>query len=902
MFRSLRTELSRGIPRTARFKTFVVAAAVGCTYAMTSPVAHADECQAVTALEVVHRAGSSQVTTVVRLEPGAAADPQLALRSFQVAANHFGQANIVSTRPIAEVHCFPDGSTESAARPPTFSPASGGLCVNPSGVSECTDSDPTGAGRFPYPDGANCTATSWGNTGALAFRCDDSGIIVTRAGDVVVTVNSDNARAEVLARTQALRRLLGDANVLTNFHFNIILSPDQQAALVGNDAFTDVANAIQRAADRGQPLPDIEQLLLGMPEPPTNLAFFAELAKAYELRQERLQLMANITSGARLSPSQVNAFYQNFIGRSQRIDQLVVERTANSLSRAADLVDETITQLVNVDPASTIYEEVKAFGRALLEEHTNGGVFDPDGVVQLVPPLTQLLTDDDMEKRILAGERLVAFNEMLRREPNPQHRQAMEQYLTALADRLNDGDWDDVFRVYDQVLATEFFLDHDDPTGTTYDVRLTPDARSLFNIQIEPTSAVNYDVILLLNEVADYNRRTGQLSIDYQAIIQVNARAALATPDVIRQLYHTEEGYGWFDVATGALSGFVNGFGDMASGIFHVVTHPFETFEGIKAAVINWQDTLDLVWQQGAELIHRWPNMTPAEKAEFMGRVAAEIVAGLPGKARQVGRIGDAARDAVRLHMDKAGLGLRLVERSGVALSPQAATELVTRMERLGVTSVDEIIAIADGIDDALPCQIVGNRFLQFRIAAIKPPCGAPQIAAIMTHVTAQAKSMGAKIDVEIADFIMSTAKVAPPGQVIPKALDSRELRFATEIITQKGGVYVGPWRAGLDGIDGFYNGRPIQQKVITPSSNPLAVLDDSSIAERKARNAGYNGVSFFVRAENVERDELIDFARRGALMGRGGLLQITRQGIIHSIDVLVKDGHWVHIEGGQIR
>ena len=105
----------------------------------------------------------------------------------------------------------------------------------------------------------------------------------------------------------------------------------------------------------------------------------------------------------------------------------------------------------------------------------------------------------------------------------------------------------------------------------------------------------------------------------------------------------------------------------------------------------------------------------------------------------------------------------------------------------------------------------------------------------------------------------------------------------------------MGAWREGLGGIDGFYAGRPIQIKTLD-SDRHRNVLDRANEAERNAMNHGYRGVSLFLRAENIERDRLVDFARRGAL------ILIPQQGTIHSIDILVKNGQWIHIEGGQIR
>src|SRR4051812_29242019 len=71
-----------------------------------STVAVAEDCHPVTSIEIVHRVNGSNVTDRLRLTEDAAAVPALALRSFQVAADHFGAGNIVSSRPITQVQCF----------------------------------------------------------------------------------------------------------------------------------------------------------------------------------------------------------------------------------------------------------------------------------------------------------------------------------------------------------------------------------------------------------------------------------------------------------------------------------------------------------------------------------------------------------------------------------------------------------------------------------------------------------------------------------------------------------------------------------------------------------------------------------------------------------------------------
>jgi hypothetical protein len=88
------------------------------------------ECEAVTSIEIVHRVGGAQVTDKVRLEPGTSADPAQALRGFQRAADYFGRDNIISTRPITEVMCFPAAPRRrprAALRPRRGLAGSGGL-------------------------------------------------------------------------------------------------------------------------------------------------------------------------------------------------------------------------------------------------------------------------------------------------------------------------------------------------------------------------------------------------------------------------------------------------------------------------------------------------------------------------------------------------------------------------------------------------------------------------------------------------------------------------------------------------------------------------------------------------------------------------------------------------------
>jgi hypothetical protein len=721
-----------------------------------------EQCQPVTSIEVVHRVGGVPVTDRVRVADAAGADPAQAMQTFQVVADHFGADTIVSSRAITEVHCFSAAPAAAQARVAPLDAT--GLCADPTGIIPCND--PTPSHSYPYDDGGSCTIADLGQ--AVSMSCDDSSAILSRRGDVVVTMNTQAIKSEVLARTQALRRLLGDQNVIANFHFSVFLSPGQQAALVGNEAFNNIAQQLHQAVDLGQPLPDIQQLLASLPQPPENVAFLEKLQEAYQIKQERLKLLAEITNGNALSPQQVNAFYQNFVGKSKTVDKLLIERTANSLGKAATIINDTIEQLATADPLSTIYQQVKAAARSLLEAQSSKGIFDPDRTVHYSPDLYKFLTDDNIDKRLLAAERLIALNETLRRGGAEGLVTATSGVLGFLAVCMQNDDWDRVWRLYDQVLATEFFFDNNDPAGTSYDVHLTPQAQAMFNVEVAPDSAVAYEVIAALNEVADYHAETGKVTVEYQAIIEINARTALSTDDAIRALYHTEESYSTLSFlknnAPAFLAGAVKELGGLAEGVLYtagqLLTDPGGTLDHLKAAVVNWRQTVGLIWQQGADVLHRWPNMTPEEKAELVGRLATEILLSLPAKAGQVARVEEALADAARLTMNEAEHGLAIIERGGVALAPEAAIELSKDLERIGITATDESVQIADLLDDLMPCQLVApGAHLQLVPAAARPPCSASQIGLVIADLYEQARALGATTQAELADMVVASAK-----------------------------------------------------------------------------------------------------------------------------------------------
>jgi hypothetical protein len=860
-----------------------------------------EQCSPATFIEVVHRVNGVAQTDRLRVDDDEGADPALAMQSFRVAASYFGADSVVSSRVIQQVECFPQ---QAAARRPLTDPVgTGTLCVTSGGVVDCTPVVPTHT--YAYDEINSCTVTDYAN--ARSLSCGDSSAIVTQHGDVVLTVNTQNLRNEMLARTQALRALVGDANVITNVHFDIVITPDQQAAIVGNDAYNSIAQQIKQASDNGQPLPDIQQILHNLPQPPANIDFYTQLLQAYQTKLERLNLLSQITSGALLSPQQVNAFYQSFVQKSRLIDQLDVEHSASSLSQATGMINDTIQQLATTDPGSTVYNQVKAGAQSMLQEHTTQGVFDPDHALDVVVPnLSQSLTDPDLEKRLVASDMLVGFNEAYERGGGKERAAAMAGPLGLLAQALSNGDMDRVWRLYDQVQATEFFFDNTDPTGTSYDVHLTPEAQALFNIQAAPNSAVAYEVINLLNETADYNAATGQVTVDFRAVITINARQALSAADIKRALYHTEESYGILNFLKNAAPAFLGGalkeLGSTASGIFYTAvalwSDPEAFFDHLKASIVNWRQTLDIILQQGVDVIDRWPNMTLEEKSELLGRIATQVLLTLPPEASEAGRLSEAVEEAVRLHLDKAARGLELIERGGVVLSEEAAVELVKQLERYEITATEDAISIADALDDGLPCSIVADVVgaIHVHAAGAKPPCSVTQIASVFDQFTVRAQKMGVTVKQEVLDLLASTRKVGPPGEIIDigNKLSAAERAAGEKLTASKGGVLVGPVRENRPGIDGFYAGHPIQMKDYTGGSLTTAIQRISQ-AENDLKKAGFSDGTVLLTAEGFTRDQLISENLAAHAAG------VTLDGTVSSIDILASGGEWIHIEGGQI-
>ncbi|MBK8251151.1 MAG: RHS repeat-associated core domain-containing protein [Polyangiaceae bacterium] len=120
-------------------------------------------------------------------------------------------------------------------------------------------------------------------------------------------------------------------------------------------------------------------------------------------------------------------------------------------------------------------------------------------------------------------------------------------------------------------------------------------------------------------------------------------------------------------------------------------------------------------------------------------------------------------------------------------------------------------------------------------------------------------------------------------------AFSRKEAALAQEILEHRGGVIVGPRRRNLEGIDGTIDGLPMSLKETEGGLG--AVLRHASVAEKRARKAGYTGVELFMRAKNVASHDLLDFALKGPLS------EIPNQGTISAINILTVDG-WIRIPG----
>jgi RHS repeat-associated protein len=135
----------------------------------------------------------------------------------------------------------------------------------------------------------------------------------------------------------------------------------------------------------------------------------------------------------------------------------------------------------------------------------------------------------------------------------------------------------------------------------------------------------------------------------------------------------------------------------------------------------------------------------------------------------------------------------------------------------------------------------------------------------------------------ETSKQVSKLLKVGRPGNVIANKLLKHELEFAKEIVAHRGGELIGAAKKSAPGIDAFLEGVPISLK--QTKGGLTAVLRHASAAEAQAKAAGYKGVEVFIKAVNVGKTQLLDFALKGPLT------KIPKQGIVSAINVLTKDG-----------
>jgi RHS repeat-associated protein len=132
--------------------------------------------------------------------------------------------------------------------------------------------------------------------------------------------------------------------------------------------------------------------------------------------------------------------------------------------------------------------------------------------------------------------------------------------------------------------------------------------------------------------------------------------------------------------------------------------------------------------------------------------------------------------------------------------------------------------------------------------------------------------------------------KAGSPGAVIVNELSAEEAAFAEEIVTFRGGKFVGQVVKDTPGIDGFIEGEPASLKVL-PTNSPQTVVDRIKEARDAAGTAGYFGAELFVSAKNIKAVDLLTRQDiRGADM-LGTIESIPREGIIGAVNILTANG-----------
>ncbi|WP_197454791.1 hypothetical protein [Stieleria varia] len=156
----------------------------------------------------------------------------------------------------------------------------------------------------------------------------------------------------------------------------------------------------------------------------------------------------------------------------------------------------------------------------------------------------------------------------------------------------------------------------------------------------------------------------------------------------------------------------------------------------------------------------------------------------------------------------------------------------------------------------------------------------------VASHFEDAVKLIEASSDSTTAAKAAKLRSLAPRGTVVRNALEAHELVLANDIVSKFGGNFVGAAKRGQAGFDGILDGVKVSLKETQGGLG--AVLRHASQAESSALKAGVN-VDLYIKAVNVGKDQLLDFAAKGPLS------KIPTQGTISKIWVLTRDG-WVQI------
>jgi hypothetical protein len=183
--------------------------------------------------------------------------------------------------------------------------------------------------------------------------------------------------------------------------------------------------------------------------------------------------------------------------------------------------------------------------------------------------------------------------------------------------------------------------------------------------------------------------------------------------------------------------------------------------------------------------------------------------------------------------------------------------------------------------------------------------------AVTVNNLPASAIKSTSKIGGKYAEEIGQIGKEASKGSakagkgiVVVNDLKPHEIQQAQRIIDEFGGGFEGVPKltvgSKLNGkaitssdypvIDGWYTAAsgekfPVSLKEIT-SSNPLAILQDVSKANKTGKEFNILDATMYVDAKNMSSEQLIKFAKNGPLSGNA-----LQQGVINQIIVKTKDG-----------